>query len=312
MSDGAVAPLLINDARAEPAFTDHPAFRRYGIQSYIAVPLTRRDGSYFGTLCAFDPQPTDLTEESFEIFHLLANLIAFELEADEAERRAREAAERLAQQSRELARLEEREQIAMDLHDGVIQSLYSVVLGLGAEQLHAGQTDADRGVGNAIDGINRVIQEIRNDIFDLRLRDLGEGGLRGGIEVLAEELRINTLVQPHLDVAAVDTAERCVDADAVTNLLYIAREATSNVIRHAQASTVTIRLATTDHELVLTIRDNGRGFDPEATESRLGNGLRNIRDRARAIGGTFSIASLPGQGTAVCVRVPCEPPAEGV
>jgi signal transduction histidine kinase len=312
VSDGAVAPLLINDARAEPAFTDHPAFRLYGIQSYIAVPLTRRDGTYFGTLCAFDPQPTDLTEESFEIFHLLANLIAFELEADEAERRAREVAERLAQQSRELARLEERERIAMDLHDGVIQSLYSVVLGLGAEQLHAGQTDADGGVGKAIDGINRVIQEIRNNIFDLRLRDLGEGGLCGGIEVLAEELRINTLVQPHLDVAAVDTAERCVDADAVTNLLYIAREATSNVIRHARATTVTIRLATTDDELVLTIRDNGRGFDPEATESRLGNGLRNIRDRARAIGGTLSIASLPGQGTAVCVRVPCEPPAEGV
>ena len=111
MSDGAVAPLLINDARADPAFTDHPAFRWYGIQSYIAVPLMRRDGSYFGTLCAFDPQPTDLTEESFEIFHLLANLIAFELEADEAERRAREVAERLAQQSRELTRLEERERI---------------------------------------------------------------------------------------------------------------------------------------------------------------------------------------------------------
>ena len=310
MNDGAVAPILINDARAAPAFTDHPALRLYGIQSYIAVPLTRRDGSYFGTLCAFDPQPTDLTEDNFEIFHLLANLIAFELEADEAERRAREVAERLAQQSRELARLEERERIAMDLHDGVIQSLYSVVLGLGAEQLHAGQTD--RAIGKAIDGINRVIQEIRNNIFDLRLRDLGEGGLRGGIEVLAEELRINTLVQPHLDLAAVDSLERCVDADAVTNLLYIAREATSNVIRHARANTVTIRLATTDDELVLTIHDNGRGFDPEATESRLGNGLRNIRDRARAIGGTFSIASLPGQGTAVCVRVPCEPPAEGV
>jgi signal transduction histidine kinase len=312
VSDGAVAPLLINDARVQSAFAEHPAFKLYGIQSYIAVPLIRRDGSYFGTLCAFDPQPTDLTEESFEIFHLLANLIAFELEADEAERRAREAAERLAQQSRELARLEERERIAMDLHDGVIQSLYSVVLGLGAEQLHAGQTDADRGVGNAIDGINRVIQEIRNDIFDLRLRDLGEGGLRGGIEVLAEELRINTLVQPHLDVAAVDTAERCVDADAVTNLLYIAREATSNVIRHARATTVAIRLATTDHELGGD-RLHGVGLGHGSGEaSQLGNGLRNIRDRARAIGGTLSIASLPGQGTTISVHVPCEPPAEGV
>ena len=305
MSDGAVAPLLINDARVQSAFAEHPAFKLYGIQSYIAVPLIRRDGSYFGTLCAFDPQPTDLTEESFEVLHLLANLIAFELEADEV-------AERLAEQSRELARLEERERIAMDLHDGVIQSLYGVVLALGAEQLHAGRTDAADGVGKAIDAINRVIQEIRNNIFDLRLRDLGEGGLRRGIEVLAEELRINALVQPRLDVTAPDTAERCIEAEAVTSLLYIAREATSNVIRHARASTVTIRLATIDHELVLSIRDNGRGFDPEAEESQLGNGLRNIRDRARAIGGTLSIASLPGQGTTISVHVPCESPAEGV
>jgi two-component system, NarL family, sensor histidine kinase DevS len=256
-------------------------------------------------LCAFDPQPTDLTEDNFEIFHLLANLIAFELEADEAETRAREVAERLAEQSRELARLEERERIAMDLHDGVIQSLYSVVLGLGAVQLRAEGTEADRGLGQAIDGINRVILEIRNNIFDLRLPDLADRGLRGGIELLAEELRINTLVQPHVDLAAIHSAEQCVDAAAVTSLLYIAREATSNVIRHAQASTVTIRLATSDDELVLIIRDNGRGFDHAATESRPGNGLRNIRDRARTIGGTFSIAGVPGQGTTVCVRVPC-------
>ena len=269
------------------------------------MPLIRRDGSYFGTLCAFDPQPTDLTEESFEIFRLLANLIAFELEADEV-------AERLAEQSRELARLEERERIAMDLHDGVIQSLYGVVLGLGAQQFHAADSDADVGVDKAIDGINRVIQEIRNNIFDLRLRDLGDGGLRRGIEVLAEELRINALVQPYLDVTAPDTAERCIEAEAVTSLLYIAREATSNVIRHAGASTVTIRLATIDHQLVLSIRDNGRGFDPEAEETQLGNGLRNIRDRARTIGGTLSISSLPGQGTTISVHVPCESSAEGV
>ncbi len=236
---------------------------------------------------------------------MLANLIAFELEADEV-------AEGLAEQSKELARLEERERIAMDLHDGVIQSLYGVVLGLGAEQFHSAQTDADRGVEKAIDGINRVIQEIRNNIFDLRLHDLGDGGLRRGIEVLAEELRINALVQPQVDVTALDTSERCIEAEAVTSLLYIAREATSNVIRHAQASTVTIRLATTNHELVLTIRDNGRGFAPEAADTQLGNGLRNMRERARAIGGALSIASLPGQGTTIRVHVPCEPPAEGV
>jgi signal transduction histidine kinase len=67
-----------------------------------------------------------------------------------------------------------------------------------------------------------------------------------------------------------------------------------------------------DHELVLSIRDNGRGFDAESEDSQLGNGLRNIRDRARTMGGTLSIASLPGQGTTISVHVPCEPRAGGV
>ena len=75
---GAVAPLIISHASADARFTDHPGVRLYGIESYIAVPLNRRDGTYFGTLCALDPLPAELNEDSLQIFHLLANLIAFE------------------------------------------------------------------------------------------------------------------------------------------------------------------------------------------------------------------------------------------
>ncbi len=84
---GAVAPLRINHASADPRFAEHPGLSLYGIESYIAVPLVRRDGSAFGTLCALDPLPTELTDDAFTIFHLLAQLIAFELEADERQRR---------------------------------------------------------------------------------------------------------------------------------------------------------------------------------------------------------------------------------
>jgi signal transduction histidine kinase len=80
---GAVAPLLINKASADPRFRNHPGLLVHGIESYIAVPLYRQDGSYFGTLCAADYLPADLTEESFDLFHLLSQLVAFELEADE-------------------------------------------------------------------------------------------------------------------------------------------------------------------------------------------------------------------------------------
>jgi len=79
----AVAPLLINDARNDSRFREHPGFLVHGIESYIAVPLHRTDGSFFGTLCALDLLPTKLSEDDFAIFQLLSQLIAFELEAEE-------------------------------------------------------------------------------------------------------------------------------------------------------------------------------------------------------------------------------------
>ena len=83
VADGAVVPLLINNASNDSRFSEHPGFLLHGIESYIAVPLHRTDGSYFGTLCALDPLPANLSEDDFAIFQLLSQLIAFELEAEE-------------------------------------------------------------------------------------------------------------------------------------------------------------------------------------------------------------------------------------
>lgn len=79
---GAVAPLLINHASRDPRFENHPGLKIYGIESYIAVPLYRLDGEYFGTLCALDSKPSNLSEADFEMFTLFANLISYELELE--------------------------------------------------------------------------------------------------------------------------------------------------------------------------------------------------------------------------------------
>lgn len=227
---------------------------------------------------------------------------------DDAEQRARREAERVAAQSRELARLEERERIAMDLHDGVIQSLYGVVLSLGALQLTMGAADdAGPGVGQAIVRLNGVIQEIRNNIFDLRLGNLGEQSLRAGIEVLAEELRVNALARTHVEIE--HGVERYLGRDGVANLLYLVREATSNVARHAGASVVMIRLCEAGNALELAVSDNGWGFGPSEADRPGANSLRNIRERARLLGGEGSINSAPGKGTTVQVRIPLPPVA---
>ncbi len=78
--------MRINHASADPRFRAHPGLALHGIESYLAVPLIRRDGSAFGTLCTLDPLPAALDDDAFAIFHLLADLIAFELEADERQR----------------------------------------------------------------------------------------------------------------------------------------------------------------------------------------------------------------------------------
>ena len=299
---GTVAPLLINHASTDPRFTEHPAPRLYGIESYIAVPLNRRDGSYFGALCALDPQPAALTTESFAMFDLMASLIAFELEAEDTERSARATAERLAQQAQELARLEERERIAMDLHDGVIQSLYAVVLNLGAHQLDGPGGPSDRGVEHAIERISAVISDIRANILELRPRDQKTQSLAAALTLLVAEMRGSTPLTPTLDVAA--DADQMLAHDVVRNLLHVVREAISNVVRHARATTIAVRVACVDGWLALSIEDNGRGFELPERGAQGGNGLRNIHERARLSGGVARIASQPGGGTSVTVRVP--------
>ena len=203
-----------------------------------------------------------------------------------------------------LASLQERERIAMDLHDGVIQSLYGVSLGLGSRERMLGEDQATtraalRQVRIQIGG---VIQMIRNYIFDLRLNELGERGLRAGLESLAEELRVNTLVRSVLVLD--EDVEQYLTPPMIAQILQIAREATSNVIRHAGAQSVTIRVVRARRKLILTISDDGRGFVTRRRGSGSGHGIRNMATRARGLGGNLTVRSVPGQGTVIRVDIP--------
>jgi two-component system NarL family sensor kinase len=112
----------------------------------------------------------------------------------------------------------------------------------------------------------------------------------------------------HADLELEEGTDLFLDPVRVNSILYIAREAMSNVIRHADASKVMIHLARMEEKLVLTIRDNGRGFNPAATDAENsspaeGQGLRNMTERAQLLGGRFLVVSSPGHGTEVYVEV---------
>jgi len=204
-----------------------------------------------------------------------------------------------------VALLEERERIAMDLHDGVIQSLYAVGLGIAARERALGDNvdNAHAALNHAMAQINEVIQEVRDYIGKLRPPvDLGEHGLLAGLAELAGQLRANGLLCPDLDLDP--AAGKLVTFEAAGNLLYIAHEAISNVIRHAEASAASIKVTAQEGRLVLSIQDDGHGFDPERTGRRTGDGLRNMAERARALGAGLNISSAPGRGTRLTLEMP--------
>ncbi|HYO43802.1 MAG TPA: GAF domain-containing sensor histidine kinase [Candidatus Limnocylindrales bacterium] len=219
---------------------------------------------------------------------------------------------RLHDQVQRLAVVEERERIGKDLHDGIIQAIYAV--GLSLEDVpelvedEDGRQDAVARVDRAIDALNLVIADIRSYI--LRLRP-AMGGPEDPVEALArlgEELGMNAVIDLDVDLEGGADRMRALPPDRRSDLLFIAREALSNVARHAGATRTALVLAEDDDLLVLCIEDNGRGFDPAKVPGpdAFGRhqGLGNMRDRATGLGGTFAIERPDGPGTRIIVRVP--------
>jgi signal transduction histidine kinase len=204
-----------------------------------------------------------------------------------------------------LSLLEERERIAMDLHDGVIQSLYAVALGLAARERTL-PPDSRRTLRAVLQQtrsqLSNVIREIRDYIGDLRLDRLGEHNLIAGLQELGTQLNANGLLL--LDFELDTEAASVLDAEASANLLYIAHEATSNIVRHARAGSASILLQQDEDLVSLTVRDDGRGFNPRMAGRRSGDGLRNMAERARLLGGSLIVKSEPGQGAEVRLDLP--------
>ena len=209
---------------------------------------------------------------------------------------------KLREQAKALALLRERERIAMDLHDGAIQSLYGVALSLGALRRHSGDDGKREAVlGEAIGQLTETIEGIRKYIYGLRTGTAEEADLEMALQAKVGEVAARTGIQPRL---CIEGGPNGVGPDTAMHLLYIASEALSNVARHAQAENLTVELLPWGPGLEMVIADDGRGFEPAHANRRRGDGLRNMRERATLLGAKLSIHSAPGRGTTVKVQLP--------
>jgi PAS domain S-box-containing protein len=213
------------------------------------------------------------------------------------------ALKQLDEESRALTQVRERELIAMDLHDGLIQGLYAVLLTLDAHQrdLHSSDDGAKHALKSARVDIERVIDETRSYLFDLRARAFIPRDLGSGLRLLADGVRLNAkmAVELSFDVGV----EPLLRPEARGHLLYLAREAISNVVRHAHARSVKIEVARSDDRIVLSVVDDGIGFSMPSRPLR-GRGLRNMAERARLVGGRLDVSTRKGRGTRLKVELP--------
>jgi PAS domain S-box-containing protein len=286
-------PRMTLDATHDPRA--HRALARAaGFGPSLLVPLASEERVY-GTLAVSHRRGTPpFTEDDLRSLELFALQSSVALEHGH-----------IRGELQRLAIVEDRERIARELHDGIVQSLFAVGLGLLSAEPLAMRDPVRQSIHEAVDSIDRVIADLRRYIFGLKPQGADGDTLGQGIAALAEEFQARTQL---VTVVEVDRRLEHVTGALVGEVLQVARESLSNVARHAHATTCRVSLVYEAPHAVLVIDDDGRGFDPTDVPGH-GYGMANLRERAAGMGGSLEISSQPGQGTTLRLRFPVEAPA---
>jgi signal transduction histidine kinase len=273
---------------------EHPG--RYGfpanhppMTSFLGVPVRMRDEVY-GNLYLTDKEgESAFTDEDEALVEALALAAGIAIEN-----------KRLQNQVLLMSVLDDRDRIARDLHDRVIQRVYAVGMSLqGATRLPDRDLVIER-VTRAIDELDATISEIRSAIFELGERSLPDG-LREGVLQLVEELTGTLGARP--EVRFEGAVDNTVPQQVGDHVLAVIREGLTNAGKHAHASRYEVRLAATD-QLIVELLDDGVGIELPLTSSGLG--LLNLRDRADKLGGSFEIHPGEAGGTRLVWAVPLD------
>lgn len=269
---------------------DHPDSP--GVRSLLAAPLLAQDRQPLGVLLVANKRPKAFNQRQLSMLQTVAGQVAL-----------------VVQNMNLMADLEyktvvqERTRLAREIHDGLAQTLGFLKLKVAQMRNYVdhGEYELLRStIPICYDALSHAYQDTREVIDGLRLSS-ADSGLAGWLKQAVAEF------QEHSGLA-VTVCEPIGEADLPpevhAQLIRIVQESLSNIRKHAQATQVWFTCRTTESDLILEIRDNGRGFDPEDVPMVSKHGLQGMRERADLIGADFQIVSRPGEGASVRVRLP--------
>ncbi|MGZ4708748.1 MAG: PAS domain-containing sensor histidine kinase [Acidimicrobiales bacterium] len=218
-----------------------------------------------------------------------------------AEAQLRHSQDALRQAEQVVAVADDRERIARDLHDTVIQRLFGEGLALQATMSAVGDPHVRARLDATIEGLDQTIKELRTAVFALQGAGAAPGGLRGRLLEVVTEASDGLGFEPRLQF---DGPVESIDDDVAQHLIPVLREALSNTARHAEAHSVRVAVSATADVVTLTVADDGVGVPDEVLGGR---GLANMTARARDLGGDFEITRRPSGGSISTWHVPAHP-----
>lgn len=284
-------PSIEQDPRSVGFPPNHPP-----MTSFLGVPI-RSKKKVVGNLYLTDKlvggnSISVFTELDQQVLEMFATQAAIAIENAQ-----------LYRQTQQLSVLKERERFGMDLHDGIIQSVYAVGLTLedGLHIIGEEPKEARLRIEHAINDLNVVIRDIRSYIMDLRPQRFQGRDLKRGLEELARGLRANTYLNVTLQMDSMDLSP--LTSEQTVEILHVAQEALTNVRKHARAGNVDVSLQRDAENLILRVRDDGAGLS-QSGEVSGGYGLDNMRERAATLNGEIRIEPNETRGMSVILRVP--------
>lgn len=287
--------IYLNDNVLEDSRV-HPDIQTQSyIRSYLGIPLTSSSG-VVGVIAMTSDFRKNFTDNDIVLYKAIGSQIGIAVENAQ-----------LYSQAQLVAALEERNRLARDLHDSVTQTLFSITLT--AESARAMLIKKPERVEAQLDRLQVMargaLAEMRALIFQLRPAALEEQGLITALQKHIESVK----VKEHLDIEFDVFGERRLSNEHEQTLYRITQEALNNIMKHAQASKVLIKLTIDDQQAELAIHDNGVGFSPQevvnsGSTERKSLGMTSMRERAELAGGALHVESKPGEGTKIRVILP--------